>query len=361
MTGPLRRGSQPQNRQFLHFGVLDNGSQCRGSIFTSVTANVTVAIAICLVSAAAKKTIDTRHKLEVLSMAPLPKPIELIRPKIIPPKPIATPSAKVDPPHIKIPEVKLPDIPQPQPFKMVQQPPILPALAQFVQPPPAPKVVNLSQPQPASVINNAPHPTPVSLGQQNNPVISSDNPATNAINLGQRGLAGMSSNTGLGPKATAVHLGSGSTSSQNLNGHDKASKAVNGVKLGVGIGTGSTNALAHVAGPVNLGQYVPPPMPKSSGPTPQQANAAPKVLFKPRPEYTSEAIKLHIEGTISVRLRVAASGAVQVLSVINDLGHGLGDSAVRAVQTSRFQPALNSSGHPIDWEGVVNVVFQLAN
>jgi len=74
----------------------------------------------------------------------------------------------------------------------------------------------------------------------------------------------------------------------------------------------------------------------------------------------ANAIKLHIEGTISVRLRVSSTGAVQVLGVTSDLGHGLGDSAVRAVQATRFQPATDESGHPIDWEGVVNVAFQLA-
>jgi TonB family protein len=83
-------------------------------------------------------------------------------------------------------------------------------------------------------------------------------------------------------------------------------------------------------------------------------------LYKPRPQYTAEALKLHIEGTVSVRLRVSSSGAVQVLGVTRDLGYGLGQSAVRAVEGTRFSPATDASGRPIDWEGVVNVAFQLA-
>jgi hypothetical protein len=51
---------------------------------------------------------------------------------------------------------------------------------------------------------------------------------------------------------------------------------------------------------------------------------------------------------------------VQVIGVTSDLGHGLGESAIRAVQATRFQPAIDASGHPIDWDGVVNVAFQLA-
>jgi TonB family protein len=90
------------------------------------------------------------------------------------------------------------------------------------------------------------------------------------------------------------------------------------------------------------------------------AKSGPKVLFKPKPEYTEEAKQLHLEGNVSVRIRVSSSGTVQVLGVISDLGHGLGASAVRAVEATRFKPATDDSGNPIDWEGVVNVAFQLA-
>ena len=101
-------------------------------------------------------------------------------------------------------------------------------------------------------------------------------------------------------------------------------------------------------------------MPKPSAPTQAAQQSAPKVIFKPKPEYTEEATRLHIEGVVSVRIHVSATGAVQVLGVTSDLGHGLGQSAVRAVQATRFQPALDPSGKPIDWDGVVNVAFQLA-
>jgi TonB family protein len=101
-------------------------------------------------------------------------------------------------------------------------------------------------------------------------------------------------------------------------------------------------------------------MPKPAGPSAVTAKTGPKVLFKPKPEYTEEARNLHIEGVVSVRLRVSSSGTVEVLGVTSDLGHGLGNSAIRAVQATRFQPATDASGHPIDWEGVVNVAFQLA-
>ncbi|WP_263368346.1 energy transducer TonB [Edaphobacter bradus] len=363
MAKPLRSDDPaPPSMQFTHFGVLNDGNQSKGSLFTSVTVNIVIAVVVCILGAAAKKTMDKRNKLTSL-VEPIPiKKVEPepVRPKIIP-KPLPTPPVvKVEPPKIKMPEIKLPDPPKIQEVKMQQAPVVLPAPPKLVQPPPAPKVVNLAQAMPASVPNNSPHPSAVALGQANNPIAPSNRPAASAINLGQRGLAGMpASNTGAGAHATAVNLGSGSPGSQNMNGHDNAANAVKGVKLGVAGGTGPLNAPGRVAGPVNLGQNTPPPMPKPTAPT-QTARSAPKVLFKPKPEYTAEALKLHIEGTVSVRLRVSSSGAVQVLGVISDLGHGLGESAVRAVQATRFQPATDASGQPVDWEGVVNVAFQLA-
>jgi TonB family protein len=57
---------------------------------------------------------------------------------------------------------------------------------------------------------------------------------------------------------------------------------------------------------------------------------------------------------------VSATGAVQVLNVARGLGHGLDDSAIRAAQGIKFQPALDASGKPTDWEGTVTVIFQIA-
>jgi periplasmic protein TonB len=363
MAKPLRTDDpNPQSMQFAHFGVLNDGNQSKGSLFTSVALNILLALCAIIIGAAAKKSIDNHIKLTHLDEPiPMKKPEEPPPVKIKPPKlPPVPPVAKVEPPKIKLPDVKLPDVPKPPEIKMVQpMPVVLPAPPKIVQPPPAPKVVNLAQAMPASVPNNSPHPTAVALGSTTNPIAVSNRPSTTSINLGNKGMSGMpASNNGAGAQSTVVNLGSGSPTGQNMKGSGPV--AVAGVKLGVAGGTGPMNAPGRVAGPVNLGQNNPPPMPHPVGPSAVPAKSGPKVLFKPKPEYTAEAIKLHIEGTVSVRLRVSSSGTVQVLGVTSDLGHGLGDSAVRAVQATRFKPATDDSGNPVDWEGVVNVAFQLA-
>jgi TonB family protein len=232
----------------------------------------------------------------------------------------------------------------------------MPAPPKLVQPPPAPKVVSLAQAMPATVPNNSPKPQAIALGSATNPIAVSNKPSPTAISLGNAGASGMpKSNNGAG--ASVVSLGSGSPNSQNMKGNGAV--AVAGIPHGVPGGTGPLNSTGKVAG-VALGQNTPPPMPKPVGPTSATAKSGPKVLFKPKPEYTAEAIKLHVEGTVSVKIRVSSAGSVQVLGVTSDLGYGLGDSAIRAIQATRFKPATDDSGNPVDWEGVVNVAFQLA-
>ena len=73
MAKPLRSEAPvPQNMQFSHFGVLNDGSQSKASLFTSVFVNIVIAVIVCIIGAAAKKTMDNRHNLTELSISPLP-------------------------------------------------------------------------------------------------------------------------------------------------------------------------------------------------------------------------------------------------------------------------------------------------
>lgn len=358
-TGQRASTAQQNDIAFSHFGVMHTGKQGRGSLFSALVINVTLLVVALILTAAAKK-VSEAHKITMLTAPstpppkPEPKP-ELPRPKPLPKPPVIPPT----PPKIKIPETKLPDVPKPPEVKMETPKPIVlqPAPPKLVQPPPAPVKVNLGHAQAASVVNNSTHPSAVALGQTNNPIAPMTGPATSPVNLGQRGMAGMPPGSGMGPPSTKVNLGSGSPNG-TLGGRDNAAQPVQGVKLGVAGGTGPLNSTGRVAGPVNLGQAAPPPMPKPAAPTTVSGATPPKVLYKPKPEYTDEARKLHLEGTVYVKVRVTASGAVQVLGVSSGLGHGLDEAAVRVVEAMKFSPAMQN-GQPVDWSGVVNVGFQM--
>jgi TonB family protein len=85
-----------------------------------------------------------------------------------------------------------------------------------------------------------------------------------------------------------------------------------------------------------------------------------KLTSKPKPEYTEEARQLHIEGVVTLRVRVQSNGSIEILNVINGLGHGLDESAKRAVMATRFEPATDGLGHAVASDVIVNVTFQLA-
>ena len=345
--------------QFKHFGVLEETHQSPASLAGSATIWIIIALLLILCTPKVQQHVRANLLTSIsLDKAPKPKPVAP-KVKIQPPPPVPPPPAPI---QIEEPQVKLPDLPKP--VKSVEPAPVakpVPAPPKLVQPPPAPVAVHLGMAQPASVVNNSHQPSAVALGQQNNPVAVSNRPATSAINLGQRGMPGMpGSNTGAGPASTVVRLGSGSATSDNLNGRDNAANAVKGVKLGVVGGTGQLNSTGRTTAAVALGQATPPPMQRPAADAAATSHLGPKVMFKPRPEFTAEAIKLHIEGTISVRIQVSASGVVQILGITSGLGHGLDESAERAVMATRFEPATDGSGRPVDWVGVVNVAFQLA-
>jgi TonB family protein len=84
-----------------------------------------------------------------------------------------------------------------------------------------------------------------------------------------------------------------------------------------------------------------------------------QILSKPNPVYTEEARKLRLEGEVLLEVAFPATGDCHVVRVVNGLGHGLDEAAVRAAQQIRFRPATRN-GVPVDATATVHVVFQLA-
>jgi protein TonB len=364
MPMPLRSENigQPKDVRFAHFGVLNDGAQSKTSTITSLVLNCLIAFVIIVIGAAARKTIEKNTRLTQLTEPiPIQKKVEPVKPKIVPPKPKLpeVPKLEVDTPKIIAPQIKPPDIPKPVDVKMdTPKPVLMPAPPKMVVAMAAPKVVDLAHPTPPALVNNSAHPTAVALGSPNNPLAPPTTAGPARVDLGNRGVAGMpSSNTGMGRPTTVNIAGSGTPGGSN---HGTATQAVQGVKLGVIGGTGPMNSTGRVAGQVNLGQATPPPALKPAGPTSVVQRTAPKVVYKPKPEYTPEAIQAHVEGVVTLHIKVLPNGSVEVVGVTNGLGHGLDESARRAILATRFEPATDASGHPIEWDGIVNVAFQLA-
>jgi TonB family protein len=103
-----------------------------------------------------------------------------------------------------------------------------------------------------------------------------------------------------------------------------------------------------------------PPETAAAKPSPDLEPTTPvEILYKPRPEYTPEGRKRQIEGEVLLEVLFSAEGKLQVLRVLQGLGHGLDESAVKAARAIRFRPALHR-GVPIDSDAIVHITFQLA-
>jgi len=84
-----------------------------------------------------------------------------------------------------------------------------------------------------------------------------------------------------------------------------------------------------------------------------------EILAKPRPNYTEEGRKLRVEGEVRLEVQFTASGEVHVIRVVQGLGHGLDEQAVRAAEQIKFKPA-QRDGKPVDSKATLHIIFQLA-
>lgn len=97
---------------------------------------------------------------------------------------------------------------------------------------------------------------------------------------------------------------------------------------------------------------------KAAAPTPATTSPV-EILSKPNPTYTEEARRLRIEGEVLIEVVFDARGHVRVMRVIDGLGHGLDEAAIRAAEGIQFKSAM-VGGSPIDAAGTVHIAFRLA-
>ena len=84
-----------------------------------------------------------------------------------------------------------------------------------------------------------------------------------------------------------------------------------------------------------------------------------EILAKPKPNYTEEGRKLKIEGEVRLEVQFTATGEVHVIRILQGLGHGLDEQAVRAAERIKFKPA-QREGKAVDSNATLHIIFQLA-
>jgi periplasmic protein TonB len=363
MAKPLRSDDpNPPSVQFRDFGVLNDGQRSKGAAAASIAINVTLLALMVILGIVIKTSPAVAKEVAVLTLPPPPppeKPVPKpppIKIKPVPPMPVPPPKVKLPPPPPMPVPPEMKPLPTPQP-KPVLAPPTPP---KAITPPPAPVKVNLGVATAASVPNHDLHPSAVRLGASDNPLKSLTGPAVSNVSLGNAGMPGMNKgNTGNGPNATAVNLGSGSPNGK-MGGKDNAAQPVRGVALGYGTGPVGAKAYAPVK-QVALGTPPPSPVERPAMAASISAATPPKITFKPEPVYTQEAKEHHIEGDAVVKVVFRANGTIEVVGLVRGLGYGLDQPAEQVARAIRFHPALNAGGEPVDFPTNIIIHFVINN
>jgi TonB family protein len=150
-------------------------------------------------------------------------------------------------------------------------------------------------------------------------------------------------------------------------GHGNGTAGKNGIpgvvaSTGFGNGTATGNGGRRVVtmGDSNFDKHVV----ADNKPTPTQVTAAltkpAEITFKPKPEYSEEAVRLKVEGIVKLQVTLKTSGQVEVLNVINGLGYGLDEKAISAAKQVKFKPAQHE-GKDVDSTVVMSIIFELAS
>src|SRR5271155_4606122 len=87
-------------------------------------------------------------------------------------------------------------------------------------------------------------------------------------------------------------------------------------------------------------------------------NTPPRLVRKVEPIYAAEGRKKKIEGTVVLKILVAADGRPRDIQVTKPLGAGLDQNAIDAVEKWLFRPG-TTDGEPVAVYATVEVPFHL--
>jgi TonB family protein len=86
--------------------------------------------------------------------------------------------------------------------------------------------------------------------------------------------------------------------------------------------------------------------------------AAPVVIFKAAPQYTEEARRSRVEGTVVLSVEIGPDGAAHNIKIVRSLDPGLDEKAIEAVSQWRFRPGMKD-GVPVTVAARIEVNFRL--
>ena len=122
--------------------------------------------------------------------------------------------------------------------------------------------------------------------------------------------------------------------------------------IGDGDGTGIGPGKGPGVGPGDDGGF------GGGGHAPGGIITAPVVLYKVEPEFSEDARKAKLQGTVILYGEVDTNGQLRNIRVVESLGLGLDEKAIEAVKQWRFRPGTRN-GKPVVSAAAIEVNFHL--
>jgi TonB family protein len=217
------------------------------------------------------------------------------------------PRAWVPAPHVELVEIEPPAVMQPPPAPEPPVPVPVPVPVDDVKPVPRPQAARTAPREIRSVPEPAPATkTDVPVPSGGDEVVHMDDIAPAATGVG----------VAVGKRSTG-HIGRGGT----------------GGGTGAGSGAGTAD---EVAKPVSVATIKTRALPKGD-----------YAYFDAGKDYPPEARALGIEGAVRVRLVVDEQGKVKSQALLNRLGHGLDELAMKRAAEIEFEPAKDTDDKPV--------------
>jgi len=87
--------------------------------------------------------------------------------------------------------------------------------------------------------------------------------------------------------------------------------------------------------------------------------SAPICSYCPDPEYTEEARKAKVQGSVTLRVLVGSDGRASQIRVVSGAGLGLDERAVESIRHWKFVPARDAAKRPVATWVTVEAIFRL--
>ena len=92
----------------------------------------------------------------------------------------------------------------------------------------------------------------------------------------------------------------------------------------------------------------------------KESDSPARMTAKPKPSYTKEARQIGVQGFVTLRVLLSASGKISRVRVLKGLRAGLTENAIRSACKIEFKPALKD-GQPVSQWVTAEYVFRLAD